>query len=336
MTLLSGTLGWPCTEALGVNDLGQVVGWAGTDQTLPHGDLVTPEQAVLWQNGVAIGLGVPPDYQRSEAMAINNAGQVVVLANPSGFGGSGRPFLWQNGIWTDLGIPYAKSVNINNSGQILIAATNPLQSFLLNPIDPNAPTLALTGFPVRTTAGVPGSFMVTVRNPDGSVDSGYSGTIRFSSTDSQAALPSAYTFTSADAGVHTFVATLKTAGTRSITVTDYAEGIVGSEAGIVVSHAAASQLRISSPYSSSVGVAFSVTITALDAYGNLATGYVGTVHFSSSDNRATLPANYTFTAADQGVHTFSGIILKKRGWQSISVGDTLLPSLSDTWSISVS
>jgi hypothetical protein len=27
----------------------------------------------------------------------------------------------------------------------------------------------------------------------------------------------------------------------------------------------------------------SVTVTALDAYGNIATGYTGTVHFTSSD-----------------------------------------------------
>ena len=46
------------------------------------------------------------------------------------------------------------------------------------------------------------------------------------------------------------------------------------------------------------------TVTAYDAYGNLATGYVGTVHFTSSDPKAVLPANDTFTAADAGVHTF--------------------------------
>ncbi len=42
----------------------------------------------------------------------------------------------------------------------------------------------------------------------------------FSSSDAQAGLPSSYTFTAADAGVHTFSATLKTAGSQSITVKD--------------------------------------------------------------------------------------------------------------------
>src|SRR5439155_736643 len=49
----------------------------------------------------------------------------------------------------------------------------------------------------------------------------------------------------------------------------------------------------------------SFTVTALDAYSNTATGYRGSVHFSSSDPLALLPANYTFAAGDNGVHTFS-------------------------------
>ena len=53
-------------------------------------------------------------------------------------------------------------------------------------------------------------------------------------------------------------------------------------------------------------MAHNVTVTALDAYGNMATGYTGTVHFTSSDGQAVLPANYTFIAGDAGVHTFSG------------------------------
>ena len=52
-------------------------------------------------------------------------------------------------------------------------------------------------------------------------------------------------------------------------------------------------------------MAGSFTVTAQDAYGNRATGYTGTVHFTSSDAQASLPVDYTFTAADAGMHTFS-------------------------------
>ena len=79
----------------------------------------------------------------------------------------------------------------------------------------------MTGFPA-TTAGVAQSFTVTVRDAFGNSITGYTGTVTFSSSDVQAGLPASYTFTAADAGVHTFTATLKTAGTQSITVKDAA------------------------------------------------------------------------------------------------------------------
>jgi len=52
------------------------------------------------------------------------------------------------------------------------------------------------------------------------------------------------------------------------------------------------------------------------------TGYTGTVHFSSTDYKATLPSNYTFRTTDKGVHTFSGLVLGKRGNQKITITDT--------------
>ena len=46
-------------------------------------------------------------------------------------------------------------------------------------------------------------------------------------------------------------------------------------------------------------------VTVLDAFGNKVKDYAGTVHFSDSLTALGLPANYTFTAADAGVHSFS-------------------------------
>jgi hypothetical protein len=89
-----------------------------------------------------------------------------------------------------------------------------------------------------------------------------------------------------------------------------------------VNAAAASKFIISAPTSVSAGVAFSLTLTVEDAYGNVVTGYTGTIHFTSTDNKATLPANYTFTAADKGVHTFTGLVLRKISVRTITVTDT--------------
>jgi hypothetical protein len=73
------------------------------------------------------------------------------------------------------------------------------------------------------------------------------------------------------------------------------------------------------------GVAGTVDVVIEDAYGNSVTGYTGTVHFTSSDRKASLPANYTFSTADPGYHFFSAT-LKTAGTQSITATDTATPS----------
>ena len=121
---------------------------------------------------------------------------------------------------------------------------------------------------------------------------------------------------------------MKTAGTQSITATDTATAsLTGTEGSITVNPAAASKFLISSPGSVHSRVAFSLTITVQDAYGNVVTGYTGTVHFTSTDSTATLPANYTFKATDKGVHTFTGLVLRKKGNQTITITDTLNSSI---------
>jgi hypothetical protein len=217
--------------------------------------------------------------------------------------------------WPDVAV-----INHNVAGTV---------SVLQNPGEGGA--LGVGGFPSTTTAGLAGSFTVTAHNSDGSIDTGFTGTVHFASSDSQAILPANYTFTAADAGVHTFSAILKTAGTQAITVAD-TTGALGSsvDAGINVSPAAASALSITGfPSPITAGVAGALTVTLRDPYGNIATGYFGTVHFTSSDRQASLPANYTFTANDAGVHTFSAT-LKTAGTQSITALDTTTASIAGT------
>ena len=90
----------------------------------------------------------------------------------------------------------------------------------------------------------------------------------------------------------------------------------------MVSAAAASQFIISGPSSVSAGVAFSLTVKVEDAYGNVVTNYRGTIRFSSSDKNAVLPRSYTFTWNDQGVHTFTGLAFRRKGYQKITITDT--------------
>ena len=117
---------------------------------------------------------------------------------------------------------------------------------------------------------------------------GYAGTVQFTSSDAQASLPANTTITPEDQGTLEFTATLKTAGTQSITATDTnTSSITGSESGINVQAAAASSLVLTGfPTSDTAGAAESFTVSAIDPYGNLATGYVGMVAFSSTDAQA--------------------------------------------------
>ncbi len=191
----------------------------------------------------------------------------------------------------------------------------------------------VSGYP-STTAGASNTFTVTVRDSIGQMATGYTGTIFFSSSDVRAGLPASYTFTAADAGVHTFTATLRTAGVQSVVARD-AAGLTGSETGITVTPAAFVGFRVSTPVSDPEGMLVTadavipVVVTAVDAFGNTVTGYTGKVHFTSTDARATLPVDYTFTAADAGTHTFSvGLhtATPNGGAWSVSVVDSSLPA----------
>jgi hypothetical protein len=184
--------------------------------------------------------------------------------------------------------------------------------------------------PATTIAGNIFAITVTALTGSGQVNTSYTGTITFASTDPLAGLPATYTFTDADQGVHTFNVKLCRAGAQTIAALDTLSG----SAVLTVAPAAATQFVISGPSSVSSGVSFSIAVTAEDAYGNVATGYRGTVHFSSSDSTASLPANYTFSASDNGTHTFN-VKLKKRGIQQITVTDTLNSSITGIFSTTV-
>jgi hypothetical protein len=196
----------------------------------------------------------------------------------------------------------------------------------------NAVRFVLSGYPSAITAGMAGSVTAAAYDAFGNVATGYRGTVHFTSSDSQAALPANYTFTAADGGVHTFMnVTSKTAAAQALTVTDTATAsITGTQAGIVVAPAAASTLLVAGfPSPATAGVAGMVTVTARDAFGNMATGYIGTVHFTSSDPEAMLPNSYTFTAADMGIHTFSATF-GTPGTQSLTATDAITASITGT------
>jgi flagellin-like protein len=119
------------------------------------------------------------------------------------------------------------------------------------------------------------------------------------------------TLTTQAAGTFTITATLPTAsGTAQLTVNP------GSAYSFKVS-------GFPSPVTAGA-TGNSVTVTAEDQEGNVATGYTGTVQITSSDTKAVLPANAKLT---DGVGTFA-VTLKTAGTQSITATDTVTSSIT--------
>src|SRR5713101_2964808 len=73
------------------------------------------------------------------------------------------------------------------------------------------------------------------------------------------------------------------------------------------------------------------TVTAFDQFNNVATSYLGTVTFTSSDGQAFFnPANHTFLAGENGVFTGGGVALKTAGPQTVTATDNVTASITGT------
>jgi beta-lactamase superfamily II metal-dependent hydrolase len=107
-----------------------------------------------------------------------------------------------------------------------------------------------------------------------------------------------------------------TTGTYNVTATTAALNTTFSMTNLPP---AATHLSVSAPPSVTAGVAFNVTVSALNSSNAVVPGYTGTVHFSSGSG-GTLPSDYTFTGGDSGTHTFS-VTLTTAGGQAIDVTD---------------
>ena len=101
-----------------------------------------------------------------------------------------------------------------------------------------------------------------------------------------------------------------TAGTTSgtATLTDNSLNVAGSKQTFSLSgsgYAAPTSLSVTGlPATVSAGVVQAVTVKPLIGATTIPS-FTGTIHFTSTDPKAVLPADYTYTNADAGSHTFS-------------------------------
>jgi hypothetical protein len=190
-----------------------------------------------------------------------------------------------------------------------------------------AASFAVSGHTSPSAAGVQRSVTVTAKDSYGNLASDYAGTVALTSSDAQFVPPANAGLTDSTG---TFNVTLKSSGTQSITATDtVSSSITGSQSGISVTPLAASQFVVSgfpSPVNSYTGG--TVTVRAIDTFNNTATGYAGSVNFTSSDGEAVLPANSGLSSG-QGVFS---VTFKNPGTQSITATDTVSSSVTGTQS----
>ncbi len=171
MTYIPGN----ASEAMGVNDAGQVVGqYVASSLPIPgsNGSSAAGWHAFLYQGGRFTDLGTLKGGLLSWAVAINALGQVVGASSvtPSLYG-FGHAFLYQNGTMTDLnnliaatsGWTLQSATAINDKGQILgygIGPDGQQETFLLTPtseptpIAPQVPEPGTLAFFALAAAGM--------------------------------------------------------------------------------------------------------------------------------------------------------------------------------------
>ncbi|BCU78627.1 hypothetical protein llg_33420 [Luteolibacter sp. LG18] len=224
------------------------------------------------------------------------------------------------------------SINKTGTGYTLTGASSGLTgatsgTFNITPAAPNK--LAFLQQPSNAVAGVAIAPAVTIQIQDtfGNLTTSTANVTVAIGTNPGSGTLSGTATVAAVSGTATFSnLSINKVGT-GYTLTGASSGLTGATSGTFnITPAAATHYTVSAPANATAGTAFNVTVTALDQFDNTATGYAGTVHFTSSDAPATLPANSTLT---NGVGTFSAT-LKTGGNQTITATDTVAGSITGT------
>jgi hypothetical protein len=281
-------------------------------------------------NGAGEGAGYGDDAQMASnypIVRLTGADGSVYYARTSNWSSTGVA-TGDTPVTTQFTVP----ANLPAGSYSLVVVANGIASDAVPFGSLPAAQLSVVASSDTVTAGTPFTVTVTALDANGNPVPDYQGTVHFRSNDPQAVLPRRYTFTAADAGVHTFTVTLTTAGTRNIVVRDTAIHSIKGKATVTVTSAPAVAYQILAPSSVVAGMPFDITVIAVDPYGNTDTSFLGTISFSTSDPATLLPADYTLRPSDQGMATFEGFVLVTPGDQTMTVTD---PASGITGSVTI-
>ncbi|WP_207048046.1 lamin tail domain-containing protein [Corallococcus macrosporus] len=225
----------------------------------------------------------------------------------------------------DEGEKTVSGLVFKTAGTQSLTATDTVVTALTATVDADVRAILAASFEVVAGAGpfVAGqslSYELVARDAYGNVAEEYTSTVTFSSTDTQAVLPGAYTFTLLDEGRRPFSVELRTAGAQDVTVADVADPSLTATHTYAIGSSAAAQLAfVSAPTTGSVRQALAdVEVAVRDAYGNTVTDANLDVTLSLTGG-AFAQGNLTRATVD-GVATFSGGLVNDEGTYQLQAG----------------
>jgi hypothetical protein len=251
-----------------------------------------------------------------EELRFQLGGVLIPAAAPSS--GDGQTMQWK--FVADPAARLGRSVRIFAlSGDLSVNATTTTTPTVPPPPSGGGSDFDLDRFRISTignqVAGQEFTFIVTAVDRLGRIKTDYAGQVALSTNDGASPsggllpsiAPSPYTFTSADAGQHVFVAKMYNAKTGGVTITVTGSGKTATSNAFAVGSAQAATVTVSpSPVSLAPMASAPVQARATDAYGNpvptagftwsATPASIGTVAVNATDS-----SRATFTAASTPV-----------------------------------
>ncbi|NOK10547.1 lamin tail domain-containing protein [Corallococcus exercitus] len=204
------------------------------------------------------------------------------------------------------------------AGTQSLTATDTATPALTATVDADVRASTAASFELVASAGPFGagqslSYELVARDTYGNVAKDYASTVTFSSTDAQAVLPGAYTFTLLDEGRHTFNVELRTSGDQDVTVEDVANPSLTATRTYAIVPAAPNQLVFASaPTTGAVREDLvDIEVAVQDAYGNTVTSAQADVQLALVGG--TFAQGIPTRATVSGVATFSGLSVEAEG-----------------------
>ena len=237
----------------------------------------------------------------------------------------------------DAGSHTFTNVALETAGNQTITATDSVTTTItgtsagVNVAPDKASAIFITTRPAGgVIAGKTFSLTVDADDQFGNVDTTYTGQVMVKLASGSSGTLTGTLMMNAIAGVAVFN-NLADTTSGSISINATSGTLTGDTASdIPVNPAPANHFVVTTTLTSPdvAGTVGTVTVAEADAFGNIEGSgpnqYEGTVDLSSTDSQlAGLPSSYTFTAADAGSHTFTGVILKTAGSQTITATDSV-------------